>query len=107
MEKTEVNNTNVVSVQEVYDFIPIDEPDESVKRNVERLIRVADKYLQGRIGENYPKDDERAQQSALLTIKELYLNSSSTDTMSNNVKKLVDDFCLQLQQEMRRKNDER
>ncbi len=107
MEKTELNNTNVVTVQEVCDFIPLDEPDESVKRNVERLIKVADRYLKGRIGENYPKDDERAQQSALLTIKELYLNSSSTDTMSNNVKKLVDDFCLQLQQEMRRKNDER
>lgn len=107
MEKTEVNSTNVVTVQEVCDFIPLDEPDESVKRNVERLIKVADRYLKGRIGENYPKDDERAQQSALLTIKELYLNSSSTDTMSNNVKKLVDDFCLQLQQEMRRKNDER
>jgi len=107
MKETNVNSTNVVTVQEVCDFIPLDEPDESVKRNVERLIKVADKYLQGGIGENYPKDDERAQQSALLIIKELYINSSPTDTISNNVKKLVDDFCLQIKQEMRRKNDKR
>lgn len=94
----------VVSIQDVYDFIPIDEPDESIRRNVKRLIGTADVYLKGAIAENYPKDDYRAQQSALLIIKELYLNNSTTDSMNNNVKKLVDDFCLQLKQEMRRKN---
>ena len=101
---TENEEGNVVSIQDVYDFIPIDEPDYSIRRNVKRLIGTADVYLKGAIAENYPKDDYRAQQSALLIIKELYLNNSTTDSMNNNVKKLVDDFCLQLKQEMRRKN---
>ncbi len=93
----------VVSIQDVCDFIPIDEPDEAIERNINRLIGTADLYLKGAISENYPINDSRAQQSALLIIKELYLNNSTTDSMTNNVKKLVDDFCLQLKQELRRK----
>ena len=107
MPINEETKTEIVTILDVCDYIPIDELDESIKKNVKRLIGTADRYLQGAIGKNYPKEDERAQTCALLIIKELYLNSSNVDSINKNVKKLINDFCNQIKLEMRINNDKR
>ena len=92
----------VVTVQEVYDYIGIDYTDEMVARNVTRTILTADAYLKGAVGTDYPWNDPRAKELALIFIDDLYTNRGSTDRVTNTVKKFVTDSLLQLRLELRR-----
>ncbi len=96
----------VVSVDEVLSELGIDYADEMVNKNINRLIKTADAYLKGSIGENYPVDDPRAKELALIIISDLYDNKGIKDTVSGNVRRLVDDFSLQLRLELRRGSNE-
>lgn len=96
---------SVVSVDEVKDYIGEDISDDMNIRNIERIIRTADAYLQGSIGEDYPKDDLRAKELALMICSDLYDNRGINE-ISGNMRKLVDDFSLQLRLELRRKSNE-
>lgn len=83
------------------------EADKIIKRSFERLIKVADLYLQGAIGKNYPATDERAKEIALLIIADLYDNREfETQKMSNTARKLVNDLEWQLKLEMRNNGNE-
>ena len=95
-------NNQVVSVEEVLAYLGIDYVDDMVMRNIERLIKTADAYLKGSIGEGYPVADPRAQEIALIIISDLYENRGLYSTISGNVRKLVDDLSLQLRMELRR-----
>ena len=90
------------SKEEVLAYIGIDYEDEMVTRNVERAIKTADAYLKGSIGDNYPTDDPRAKELALIFIADLYDNRGMIEKVSGNVRRLVDDFMLQLRLELRR-----
>jgi hypothetical protein len=92
----------VVSVDEVKDYLGIDYADEVVERNINRAIKTADAYLKGSIGENYPTDDPRAKELALIIISDLYDNRGLNSTVSGNTRRLVDDLSLQLRLELRR-----
>lgn len=92
----------VVTVQEVLDELGYDIADEMVNRNITRAINTADSYLKGSIGENYPKEDPRAKELALMIITDIYDNKGLKDTVSGNTRKLVDDMSLQLRLELRR-----
>ena len=92
----------VVSVDEVKDNLGIDYADEMVERNINRAIKTADAYLKGSIGENYPTDDPRAKELALIIISDLYDNRGFSSTVSGNTRRLVDDLSLQLRLELRR-----
>ena len=92
----------VVTVQEVLDELGYDIADEMVNRNITRAINTADAYLKGSIGENYPKEDPRAKELALIIITDIYDNKGLKDTVSGNTRKLVDDMSLQLRLELRR-----
>jgi hypothetical protein len=92
----------VVSVDEVKDNLGIDYADEMVERNINRAIKTADAYLKGSIGENYPTDDPRAKELALIIISDLYDNRGLNSTVSGNTRRLVDDLSLQLRLELRR-----
>lgn len=73
-----------------------------VKRNIERLIKFSDLYLQGAIGKNYPSDDERAKEIALLVISDLYdYRDLDSKNISNTTRKLLNDLEWQLKTEMR------
>lgn len=87
---------------EVLDYLGIDYADDMVTRNVERAIKTADAYLKGAVGENYPTDDPRAKELALIFIADLYDNRGMIEKVSGNVRRLVDDFMLQLRLELRR-----
>lgn len=92
----------VVTVEEVKDYLGIDYSDNMVERNINRLISTADSYLKGSIGENYPVADPRSKELALIIISDLYDNRGINSTVSGNTRRLVDDFSLQLLLELRR-----
>ncbi len=91
---------------EVLAYLGIDYADEMIENNIDRLIKTADKYLEGSIGKDYPKDDERAKELALIVISDLYdnrgINEKNTGGVSANTRRLVNDFSLQLRLELSR-----
>lgn len=91
----------VVSVDEVLAYLGIDYPDETVIKNIERTIKVADMYLKGAIGKDYPVEDPRAKELALVVIADLYDNRGLISTVTGNVRRLVEDFSLQLRCELK------
>ena len=94
----------VVSVDEVLAYMGIDYSDDMVTANIQRAIKTADYYLKGSIGENYPVEDPRSKELALIIVADLYDNRGLTVSanVSNNTRKLVDDMSLQLRLELRR-----
>ena len=96
-----MDNKTVVSVEEVLAYLGIDYSDEMVEKNIERAIKTADAYLKGSIGTNYPVDDPRSKELALIIISDLYDNRGLQSTISGNTRKLVDDLSLQLRLELR------
>lgn len=89
------------TVDEVLKYLGIDYADEMVTANIERSIKTADAYLKGSIGKNYPTEDPRAKELALIFIADLYDNRGMVEKVSGNVRRLVDDFSLQLRLELR------
>lgn len=92
----------VVQAQDVYNYLGIDYADAMVTANVTRAISTADAYLKGAVGSNYPIEDPRAKELALIFIADLYDNRGMLEKSSTNVRRLVDDFLLQLKLELRR-----
>lgn len=97
---------SVVSVDEVLAYLGIDYSDDMVITNIERAIKTADAYLKGSIGENYPIEDPKSKELALLLVADLYDNRGLTSTVSGNTRKLVEDLSLQLRLELRRGSNE-
>ena len=95
-------DVTVVTVNEALAYLGIDYADDMVNLNVERMIKTADAYLKGSDGEDYPKDDPRSKELALIIISDLYDNRGLVSTISGNTRKLVDDLSLQLRLELRR-----
>lgn len=96
----------LVTVAEALAYLGIDYADDVVTGNVERTIKTANAYLKGSIGEDYPVEDPRAKELALIIISDLYDNRGIQSTISGNTRKLVDDLSLQLRLELRRGSHE-
>ena len=94
-----------LTTDEVLSYLGIDYADDMVNKNITRAIKTADSYLKGSIGENYPVDDPRAKELALIIVSDLYDNRGLVSTLSGNTRRLVDDFSLQLRLELRRSTD--
>lgn len=89
------------TIEEIKDYLGIDYDDEVSTRNLNRLIKVADSYLKGSIGDDYPSDDERAKQLALFIIEDLYDRGSYSVKENSTLEKMKNDFIMQLQCEGR------
>lgn len=90
---------SVLTSDEVLDYLGIDYADDMVIKNINRAIKTADAYLKGSIGANYPIEDPRAKELALIVVSDLYDNRGLT-SVSSNTRRLVDDFSLQLKLEL-------
>lgn len=90
------------TIDEIKDYLGIDYNDEVSNRNIKKYMSVADSWLKGAIGENYPKNDERAKQLALFVIEDLYDRGSYSVKENSNIEKLKNDFVMQLQCEGRK-----
>lgn len=94
------------TIEEVLAYLGIDYADATVNKNVERCITTADAYLKGSIGKNYPVDDPRVKELALIFISDLYDNRGMIEKVAGNVRRLVDDMSLQLRLELRSNSEE-
>ncbi len=92
---------DLLTLEEVKDHLGIDYIDDMVQRNIERLIRVADSAMVGSLGKNYPKDDPRVKELALIVVDDLYSQRGMSEKVSGTVRKLITDFSTQLRVEMR------
>ena len=92
--------------EEVFAYLGIDYADEMANKNVDRCILTADAYLKGSIGKNYPTEDPRAKELALILISDLYDNRGLIEKVAGNVRRLVDDMSLQLRLELRSEGEE-
>lgn len=89
------------TIDEIKDYLGIDYDDDVSNRNIKKYMSVADSWLKGAIGENYPKNDERAKQLALFVIEDLYDRGSYSVKENKNIEKMKNDFIMQLQCEGR------
>lgn len=90
------------TIDEIKDYLGIDYNDDVSNRNIKKYMSVADSWLKGAIGENYPKNDERAKQLALFVIEDLYDRGSYSVKENSNIEKMKNDFVMQLQCEGRK-----
>ena len=90
------------TIDEIKDFLGIDYDDDVSNRNIKKYMSVADSWLKGAIGENYPRNDERAKQLALFVIEDLYDRGSYSVKENKNIEKMKNDFVMQLQCEGRK-----
>ena len=95
-----------LSMQDILDYLAIDYTDDRTTKVLNRTLKTAVQYLRGSIGEDYPVDDPRAKELALILIDDLYSNHDINDKVSGNTRRLIDDFILQLKLELKRKKDE-
>lgn len=89
------------TIDEIKDYLGIDYNDDVSNRNIKKYMSVADSWLKGAIGKNYPKNDERAKQLALFVIEDLYDRGSYSVKENKNIEKMKNDFVMQLQCEGR------
>lgn len=83
------------------------EKDKVIKRKINRLISFSNKYLEGAISKNYPRNDERAKQLALSVILDLYdYRDIDLKNVSNTTRKMLNDLELQLKMEMKKNGNE-
>lgn len=87
--------------EDVLAYLGIDYADDMVNKNVDRCIKTADAYLKGSIGKDYPTEDPRVKELALILISDLYDNRGMIEKVAGNVRRLVDDMSLQLRLELR------
>lgn len=105
MENDSLKNLGL-SMQDILDYLAIDYTDDRTTKVLNRTLKTAVQYLRGSIGEDYPVDDPRAKELALILIDDLYSNHDINDKVSGNTRRLIDDFILQLKLELKRKKDE-
>jgi len=91
----------MVSIQDAKDHLGIDWTDAATDRRLTKTIAAAEKFLEGSLGVEYPVDDPRAEALVLMVVTELYDNHDMTEKVSANVRRLVNDFSLQIRLEMR------
>lgn len=90
-----------LTLADVKQYLSVDFDDDDVQ--ISQLMLVADEYLQSAIGKTYNKESERAKMLSLIVISDLYDNrdlyDKSNNKVSGTVRKLVNDFALQLKLE--------
>ena len=90
------------TLDEALEYLGIDYADDAIKRIVSRSISTVDAYFRGAIGSDYPTDDPRVNELALIFISDLYDNRGVIEKVAGNTRRLVDDMLLQLKMELRR-----
>lgn len=103
-----MKNSDVpVSVAEAMNYLGIDVQDESVNFNISRAIKTADAYLKSAVSENYPIDDPRVKELALMIVADLYDSRGlmASDKVSQNVRHLANNYLFQLRIEANSKEN--
>lgn len=91
-----------LTIDEVRQYLCIDYDDEGITNRLCSMIKAADRYLRGALGGNYPTNDARVKEIALMYIDDLWENRGVATIEGRNERKLMHDMELQVKLEMRR-----
>lgn len=90
-----------LTLETLRDHLGIDYEDPSTTRILTRLLLVADRYMVGALGEEYPATDERVIQAQLMICDDLFSSRGVSDKVSGATRRLLDNLLLQVRMEMR------
>lgn len=92
-----------LTLTDVKKYLRVDFDDDNTL--ITELMNAADEYLKASVGANYDNTSERAKTLSLIVISDLYDNRGMNDVSAGGLKpmvrRLVDDFSLQLRLELR------
>lgn len=81
-------------LSEVKNYLRVDFSDDD--NLITALMAAANDYLKDSIGATYDNTSERAKTLSLIVISDLYDNRGISDKASGNVRRLIEDFTLQM-----------
>ena len=86
----------VVTDQDVYDYLGIDEADDMISRRVARLRKMSASYLNQSVGKHVDDKHPVAQELALALIGDNYDNRGTQQRVTLQTRRMIRDFCLVL-----------
>ena len=90
-------------------YLGIDYPDDLIKKNVNRALNSAVKWLHGAVGEDVETlmpADSRVSELVLIIMDDLYSEKGVSAKVSGATRRTVADMVLQLQLELRQLREE-
>ena len=90
----------MLNLREALDYLGIDTEDDMIINNIRRQIEVADRHLKAAVGEDYPADDPRMKEVALMIVSELYDNRTLSAKEENRINSLARLYMRQIRLEM-------
>lgn len=94
-----------ITVQQLYDYMGIDETDPQVTANALRAVTTANAYMKSAIGDDYNAEEPKAVELALMVAGDLYDTRGTQDKAAPNIRRLYMDLCDQLRLELRRSKE--
>ena len=90
-----------MNLREALDYLGIDAEDDMIINNINRQVEVADRHLKAAVGDDYPADDPRMKEVALMIVSELYDNRTLSAKEESRIKSLARQYMRQIRLEMR------
>ena len=90
----------MLNLREALDYLGIDAEDDMIINNINRQVEVADRHLKAAVGEDYPADDPRMKEVALMIVSELYDNRTLSAKEESRIKSLARQYMRQIRLEM-------
>ena len=90
----------MLNLREVLDYLGIDAEDDMIINNINRQIEVADRHLKAAVGDDYPADDPRMKEVALMIVGELYDKRTLSAKEENRINSLARLYMRQIRLEM-------
>lgn len=95
------NISDVITPNDLQDYLGLDYTDNIIDNNINRAINTADGELRESVGENYPVDHPLTKELALIYASNAYENRGDI-SLSNNERKKSNGIALKLRLYMRR-----
>jgi hypothetical protein len=90
----------VLNLREALDYLGIDAEDDMIINNINRQVEVADRHLKAAVGDDYPADDPRMKEVALMIVSELYDNRTLSAKEESRINSLARQYMRQIRLEM-------
>lgn len=90
----------MLNLREALDYLGIDAEDDMIINNINRQVEVADRHLKAAVGDDYPADDPRMKEVALMIVSELYDNRTLSAKEESRIKSLARQYMRQIRLEM-------
>ena len=97
--------TQVVSLTEAKDYLGIDYTDDMIERRINSVIKSADLFIQGALGDDYPRDDHRVKEVALMFIGDVFDNRQLSSKGSSAYKQIATNMLQQIRLELIRERE--